>query len=306
MRRTAINTTLLVIAAVIPTLQAAHAACRPLNNQNLVTNGGFEKIELKPNEFFRHTNNIVTWRVYGGAHGELQKQGRSGKQKVELASTHGYKIAQHINLQAGRKYLLRFWGKYRKPQFNKLNVLINNHPNNACGTPKSFTVNLGKSWKEYSYEVCPNANHILLEFGQQRNTGGGYGLHLDDVSLAPCQTEVAQIPPADDILLCPHHTHYTAFKWNNPNFAPVYIRWTKPYGDPAAQPVVVTAEVYSKVCNAVIAPDPADQMGRSGSRSGLKGGFGRVRGISLRETNPRMFHTLRKRWAHIHAANGQT
>ncbi len=165
---------------------ATDSDCTPVNTQNLMTNGGFEKPRLEPNEYYRQTYDISGWSVSGGAIGEVMKEGHASRQKLELASTHGYKITQPLNIKLGKRYALRFWSKYRTLAYNQLNILLKGYPNEACGTANNFTVTVLEEWQEYSYILCPNSNRVTLEFSQQRETGGGYGVHLDDISLVPC------------------------------------------------------------------------------------------------------------------------
>ena len=160
--------------------------CIPVNEQNLIRNGGFEQTALNPNEIFRVTNEIPGWTI--GGSGTLYDDGdvHSGTQMLELATTHGYKIAQTVKTRPGQKYLLRFWSKFRKLEYNELNVFLENYPNRACGTESKFTLLMQDNWQEYGYILCPDAHQMTIEFGQQRETGGGYGIHLDTVSLVPC------------------------------------------------------------------------------------------------------------------------
>lgn len=176
-------------------IQSSHSAvievkCSPATNLDLIINGGFEKITLEPKEMFRITNEIPGWTVGGDGKGKLFDPGdaHSGKQLLELATTHGYKISQTIKTQPGKKYLLRFWSKHRKPEYSELNVSLKNQPKWACGTPDNFMVATLADWQEYSFTLCPDSHQITLEFGQQYETGGGYGVHLDDVSVVPCAT----------------------------------------------------------------------------------------------------------------------
>ena len=180
----------LIILATAQTTQGAATEndCNPIANQNLIINGGFEKITLEPKEMFRVTNEIPGWTIKGDGNGKLYEPGNahSGKQLLELATTHGYKATQTIKTQPGQKYLLRFWARFRKPQYNELKILLESYPNWACGTESEFTLSTQYDWQEYGYILCPDAHHMTIEFGQQRETGGGYGIHLDTVSLVPC------------------------------------------------------------------------------------------------------------------------
>lgn len=182
---------LLLISVLVHTAQAdaTENDCNPVTSQNLITNGGFEKTALKPKEIFRVTSDIPGWVSNNAeATGKLYEPGNahSGTQVLELATDVGYNISQTIKTQPGQQYLLRFWGKFRKPQYNQLNIFLKNYPNWACGTESQFALILPARWQGYSYILCPDTHSVTLEFGQQRETGGGYGLHLDTVSLVPC------------------------------------------------------------------------------------------------------------------------
>lgn len=169
---------------------SASILCNAAFADNKVRNGGFE---LKPIPgFFKHTNQIDHWQVMGGATGELQKPGHIGKQHLELASNKGYRIRQVIGgVTPGDMYVFSFWAKPRTARFARLNYGIRGggECTRALPVPGTSSGNLSKvlqlksGWKKYTHCICAKSRRMTIWFEHKEPTGGGYGIHLDDVRL---------------------------------------------------------------------------------------------------------------------------
>lgn len=183
---------LLPILVVTQTVSAESTQnnCNPINDQNLITNGSFEDIELDTTEFgvrLTKTHNIPGWKVSGGPKGMvIANYPHSGNNMLRLASNEGYKLSQTINTKPGQHYLLKFWSRFHRPQYNTFDIQFLNHSATACGTKNNYTITTQADWGEDSYILCPDTHNLTVEFSQLRDTGGGFGIHLDTISLVPC------------------------------------------------------------------------------------------------------------------------
>lgn len=177
-------------------LQPTHADeirdnCTPINDQNLITNGSFEDIELDSDESgvrFTKTDHIPGWEISGGSKGQVvASYSHSGDNMLRLASSKGYRLSQTVNTQPGKHYLLRFWSKFHRERYRQFDLNFPNYPTEACGTTNTSVVLAGLDWREHHYLLCPEAHQLTIEFSQLGyDTGGGFGVALDTVSLVPC------------------------------------------------------------------------------------------------------------------------
>lgn len=185
--------TLLPTLLVAQSLQANEIenSCNPVNDQNLITNGSFEDVKLTGAEFgvrFARTDNIPGWTISGVPEGAvIASHGHSGENFLQLASAQGYKIAQTVKTQPGKHYLLTFWSAFHREYYADFDLYLSNHSASTCGTGNHHVVTAQASWHKSAFILCPEAHNMTIAFSQlERDTGDGFGVKLDTISLVPC------------------------------------------------------------------------------------------------------------------------
>ncbi len=186
-------TVLLLTLLVAQSLQANDIknSCNPVNDQNLIINGSFEDIELTDAEFgvrFARTDNIPGWTISGVPKAAvIASYAHSGEKFLQLASSKGYKIAQTVKTQPGKHYLLTFWSAFHREYYADFDLYLSNHAVGSCGTADHHVITAQASWHQSAFILCPETHHMTIAFSQlERDTGNGFGVKLDTISLVPC------------------------------------------------------------------------------------------------------------------------